>query len=260
MYYPKQIPYVLNKEFHKYIDYKEYLVTQLEQYCMCIWEMKAKRNFDTIIYNPILPDACIDIVIDFYHKTIHFAGFSKKTKSFPLSEKIDYLGVRLKPSAFYAIFHISGYEIMDHSIPFVQIESESSLFKIFSIKDVQQRIELLKQYLIQKIRNLPDKNMIEFVDLLYESPKEQRVYSIAEKFGYHRRHVFRIFKLNYGVSPKVLLNILRLHLCLTLLLEKNMELTEIAMRCGFYDQSHFIKEIKKYTGISPLQIFENMQQ
>lgn len=38
-----------------------------------------------------------------------------------------------------------------------------------------------------------------------------------------------------------------------------MDLTSIATLCGFYDQSHFIKEIKKYTGISPLKLLENYQ-
>lgn len=57
----------------------------------------------------------------------------------------------------------------------------------------------------------------------------------------------------------MLLNILRLHLCLTLLLEDNMELIDIAHECGFYDQSHFIKEIKRYTGISPLQLLKSYE-
>lgn len=36
-----------------------------------------------------------------------------------------------------------------------------------------------------------------------------------------------------------------------------MNLIDIALFCGFYDQSHFIKEIKRYTGISPLRIIED---
>lgn len=98
---------------------------------------------------------------------------------------------------------------------------------------------------------------VEILEELYESPKEQSVMDIAEKLGYNERHLYRVFKANYGISPKVLLNILRLHLCLTLMLEKNMELADIANLCGFYDQSHFIKGIKRYMGISPLKIIEN---
>ena len=39
--------------------------------------------------------------------------------------------------------------------------------------------------------------------------------------------------------------------------EEKMKLVDVANICGFYDQSHFIKEIKKYTGISPLKIIDD---
>ena len=98
---------------------------------------------------------------------------------------------------------------------------------------------------------------VEIVEKLYDNPKEQSVTDIAKEFGYNARNLYRVFKSNFGVSPKVLLNILRLHLCLSLILEKKMNLIDIALFCGFYDQSHFIREIKKYTGISPLKIIED---
>ncbi len=94
------------------------------------------------------------------------------------------------------------------------------------------------------------------VEELYNSPKDNNVIAIAKNYGYSERQLYRLFKTNYGISPKVLLNILRLHLCLTLLIDKNVSLVDIANRCGFYDQAHFIKEIKKYTGFSPVQLIE----
>ena len=97
------------------------------------------------------------------------------------------------------------------------------------------------------------------VEKIYENPSEQSVTGIAKEFGYNERNLYRVFKTNFGVSPKVLLNILRLHLCLTLILENKMNLIDISLSCGFYDQSHFIKEIKRYTGISPLKIIEDYE-
>ena len=211
MYYPKQVPYLLNKKFKDKVNYEEFILEELNEYCMCIWKMQSKEDLVETIYNNILPDACIDIVIDFTCKTICIAGFSKETMPLELKGKVDYMGVRLKPSGFYSLFHIEAYKVMDKQVPLLEIEK----------------------------------------------PKEQTVIDIAEKLGYNQRHLFRIFKINYGLSPKVLLNILRLHLCLTLLLEKNMDLTSIAILCGFYDQSHFIRDIKKYTGVSPLKLLEN---
>ena len=44
MYYPKQIPYILDREFQEHIEYKEYLFKELNDYCMCIWQMHSKRT------------------------------------------------------------------------------------------------------------------------------------------------------------------------------------------------------------------------
>lgn len=257
MYYPKQIPYLLDKEFNKNIEYTEYNIKELVNYCMCIWTMKSKKILHKSLSNNILPDACIDIVIDFVNKTICFAGFSKDTKDFQLDKKIDYMGVRLKPSIFYLIFNITSDKIMDNQIPFNNIEKEINIDKILDLKSTNERIDYLKKYLLQKTKDKKEIIFMEIIEELYNNPKQQSVANIAKKFGYNERHMYRIFKANYGVSPKTLLNILRLHLCLTLILEKNMNLIDIANLCGFYDQSHFIKEIKKYTGISPLKIMED---
>lgn len=256
MYYPKQIPYLLNKEFKENIKYKEYEIKELNDYCMCIWTMNSKKILDKTIYNFILPDACIDIVINFTDKTICFAGFSKDTIPFELNKKIDFMGVRLKPSAFYILFGIASDKIMDKQIPFAEIERQEYLEKILNINDIDERLNIFKNYLLGKVKNNNFRKSIDIVEKLYQSPKAQSVVDIAAYYGYNKRHLYRIFKKYYGVSPKVLLNILRLHLCLTLMIDSNMKLIDISYMCGFYDQAHFIKEIKKYTGYSPLQLLE----
>ena len=143
MYYPKQIPYLLDKEFREDIEYKEYNIKELEDYCMCIWTMKSKKVLNKTISNNILPDACIDIVIDFANSTICFAGFSKETKDFKLDKKIDYMGVRLKPSIFYLLFNIVADKVMDNEIFFSNIEKEISIEELKS--QLQYELDIIKQ-------------------------------------------------------------------------------------------------------------------
>ena len=69
MYYPKQIPYILDREFQEHIEYKEYLFKELNDYCMCIWQMHSKRILNKTIYN------YIDIILFFhyfYNKNLYF--------------------------------------------------------------------------------------------------------------------------------------------------------------------------------------------
>lgn len=255
MYYPKQLPYLFDNKFSENVEYKEYLIDILKNCCFCIWSMNSKKIVNETIYNYILPDACIDIVIDFTNKTIFFAGFSKETIPFELNKKIEFLGVRFKPGIFNAIYDIPADKIMDKEIPFNNIEKEFDLYNIFKIKDTKNRIEYLKKYLIKKQNQIKYYKMIYLIDILYKDPKDKVVLNIASSFGYHRRQLYRVFKRTYGISPKILLNILRLHLSLTLL-EEGKSIDEIMATCDFYDQSHFIKEIKRYTGFSPIELLD----
>lgn len=257
MYYPHQIPYRLDQNYHQFVNYQETKLDELSAVCMCIWEMKSKQIIDRVIMNQILPDACIDIVFDFVNQSICFAGYSKETEAFPLYRAIDYMGVRLRPGAFYALYEIDADRIMDHMVPFAEIETKYHLDNIFSHHSKKERIDCIKEYLTYKLSSAFKLDFIALVDELYENPKEQTVILTAEKLGYNQRQLLRIFHKQYGVSPKVLLNILRLHLCLTLLKQSELELSDIAVQCGFYDQSHFIKEIKRYTGISPLKLLSD---
>ena len=77
MFYPKQVPYLLNKEFQINVDYQEQEIEELKDYVMCFWSMQSKRICSNEVAVSILPDACIDIVIDFTNEIICFAGFSK---------------------------------------------------------------------------------------------------------------------------------------------------------------------------------------
>lgn len=256
-YYPLQIPYLLDEAFRAHVTYQEHRIPELEAYCMCIWEMRSRRILEKTIYNYILPDACIDIVVDFSQKTICFAGFSRETIPFALHQSIDYMGVRMKPGAFYLLFGVSAEQVMDSPIDFSEIERSNPLRGIFLLTDTGERLKLLKGYLLEKIRGCPKPAAPLLAEQLYQNPVEQSVAAIAEAFHCSRRQLYRIFKTNYGVSPKVMLNILRLHLCLTLVLEQAVRFVDVANLCGFYDQAHFIKEIRRYTGFSPLQLLES---
>ena len=256
MYCPKQIPYLLDEEFKKYIDYREYRINELSDICVCIWQMKSKMHSDKRLCNYILPDGCIDLVFNFVDKTVCFAGFSKETEPFLLNQEIDYLGIRFRPGIFSSFFHVDAKRIMDQCIAYERIEKEMNLKKIFSLSDFSEQTGFIKGYLLEKKKQADTCELADFADALWEDPTDLRVKHLANKLGIDKRQLYRLFMKHYGVSPKVFLNILRLHLCLKTLLTDQLSLKETAVKCGFYDQSHFIKEIKRYTGFSPVKLLE----
>ncbi|WOC31756.1 MULTISPECIES: helix-turn-helix domain-containing protein [Caproicibacterium] len=90
---------------------------------------------------------------------------------------------------------------------------------------------------------------------------------VERETGYTRQYINRAFHEEIGFSVIQFEKILRLHSAMQRLSEvpvsqrKSAEL-RVALEMGYSDQSHFIKDFKKYTGATPLQYsnqFCNMQ-
>jgi AraC-like DNA-binding protein len=68
---------------------------------------------------------------------------------------------------------------------------------------------------------------------------------------FHPTHFIRYFRNQTGLPPMQYIRKLRLEKAKNYLLETESTLSEISSLLGFYDQFHFSKDFKEYTGYSP---------
>ena len=85
------------------------------------------------------------------------------------------------------------------------------------------------------------------------------VSDIAKEFGITPRYFRTVFEQRWGVPPAQFLTDLRLRKAKTLLALSNTPITEIAMACGFCDNSHFSNVFTKNEGVSPREYRKNLQ-
>ena len=75
---------------------------------------------------------------------------------------------------------------------------------------------------------------------------------IAKEIGYSKEYIIRIFKKEFGLTPHAFLMNEKVNYAKNILDKSDsLNLTEIALELGFYDQSHFIKFFKKSFAITP---------
>jgi AraC family transcriptional regulator len=74
---------------------------------------------------------------------------------------------------------------------------------------------------------------------------------IAQECGLSRAHFARNFKNNTGVSAHEWLQCLRIDQAKHLLADYNQTLAQVALGCGFADQSHFTRVFKNVVGMTP---------
>ena len=76
---------------------------------------------------------------------------------------------------------------------------------------------------------------------------------IAEHFFISKFHLCRLFNKNLGIPLITYLNTIKIREACTLIKEGRLNLTEIAMRCGFNSSSYFCKVFKNEKGLSPTE-------
>jgi transcriptional regulator GlxA family with amidase domain len=94
------------------------------------------------------------------------------------------------------------------------------------------------------------------VDLINRTKGNITVDCLASEACLSRRQFERIFLAYIGISPKQFLKIVRFQNAIFINHNSNAKsLTDLALKAGYYDQSHFINEMKELTGYTPKKLF-----
>ena len=92
-------------------------------------------------------------------------------------------------------------------------------------------------------------------DLIYASQGSITVKELSEKVYWSSRQINRYFNQQFGISLKAYCNILRFSASF-----KHISEGKLFPEQNFTDQNHFIKEIKKYAGVTPKELSKNKDE
>ena len=82
--------------------------------------------------------------------------------------------------------------------------------------------------------------------------------ALCRQLGVSLAHASRALARSHGMSPQLLRRELRWRRALSLLHGEN-ELSDIALRCGFSDQSHFTRVTRRYAGLPPAALRQQIK-
>jgi AraC-like DNA-binding protein len=267
MYSPLQPPAFFEQSLNSNYRYREYMPsTDLLPFIACYWTVDYHACGADYVHR-VIPDGCVDIIFDMNtassSKGAFVAGLMTTFETMNLTEDYSMFGIRFyshKIRCFisYPVSELKGHHVLLEDIwgreaDFVVDEVKSAL----RIQDAIERLEL-------RFRKMLLGNEYEFDSLLqpsmrfiYESKGMITFRELAEKLSYSERNVRRIFSKELGIGPKELLDIIRFQ---SLLRELNRrlptDLTELALKYGYYDQPHFIHRFKRLLGLTPNQVFK----
>ena len=124
--------------------------------------------------------------------------------------------------------------------------SESDLinFELFVRKATQKIQSLLPKEIDERKRRL--------FELIYSTNGAITVKELSEKVFWSSRQINRYFNQQFGISLKAYCNILRFRASL-----EHVAKGKLFPEESFFDQNHFIKEIKRFSGVVPKELSQN---
>ena len=113
------------------------------------------------------------------------------------------------------------------------------------------RIKIVEQFLVSQLKDIQtDKLIVEAVKLIYETNGTIRIKELNEKLFISQSPFEKRFRKVVGTTAKKFASIVRFNTVLDNLNETKT-LTEICYGNNFFDQAHFIKDFKQFTGDTP---------
>lgn len=115
----------------------------------------------------------------------------------------------------------------------------------------RQRIKIVEQFLVSQLKDIEtDKLIVEAVKLIYQTNGAIRIKELNERLFISQSSFEKRFRKVVGTTAKKFASIVRFNTVLDSLNETK-SLTEICYENDFFDQAHFIKDFKQFTGDTP---------
>lgn len=164
------------------------------------------------------------------------------------------LAIELQPFAAFSWIGAQVSQIIDGSLDAAPLmPGAQSLIEEISTLPFEAKCNRLDEYFRPLIKNIDlyqHKALSNALKVLEEPADRQSIEARIERAGLSSRHFRRLFKQVMGVSPKLYSRILRMERVLQEF-HSNPDLNYLERVHGFYDQSHFIREFKRFTNVTP---------
>ena len=261
------------------MDYRSYTPSaDLSAVVKCHWTLQVPAEMSGSRQR-ILPDGCVDMVFIFGDDIRRLAPdgthvlqprsmvLGQITEAFDVEPTgaVDSFAVRFYPHGFGCLVTLPLNELANRETPLERVfgtaEANALEQALLHAASTPERITIVEDFLRERLQRGPviDRVIQETVDILLRTKGTTAVGDIVHGDRTDRRRLERLFNRKVGVGPKQLAKVIRLQAALRNMLDgSEASLTRIAYESDYFDQAHFSKDFKEFTGVSP-KVFLNSE-
>ena len=193
--------------------------------------------------------------------TAVFSGLKKSVRLIDYAPRSTAIIVLFNETGVSTFFKQPLHELFEQSV------SLDNFFPLSEISLIEERlaesgsnaskIAVIEQFLLSKIIcHNPDKLVLEAITRIYSLKGNIRMKELANSLYISQDAFEKRFRKITGATPKQFSHIIKMN---TVIRQNNLSLSflDIAFENGFYDQSHFNKDFRIFTGQTPTDFFKS---
>ncbi len=238
------------------------------------WTLESPKE-KTPTRNTIVPDGCMKLIFHYRDPYRHYPEngnnillprcflIGQLTKPYevePTGETGTFF-VCFRPNGFFPFATIPIKNMENTAIPLEDLFGEQGKeigYEMLSANSTADRINLIESFLLDRFTDTKNIDQIAqaTVETLLTANGQLSVDELSKQNNINSRQLVRKFARAIGLSPKQLSKMIRPQTALKILLTKKVtSLTDLAYENEYYDQAHFIKDFKEFTGLTPKEFY-----
>ncbi len=218
----------------------------------------------------VLPDACVELFINYTSTPVAIIDNQLHKQSIVTFRMSCHKDVQMrKGSGCLAICFYPGVAHRFFQLPMSTLADTTTILndlwgcmatevedRIANAASNTERVAIAEYYLLQKLTTSKADKQIEYsLQKIHRSAGSLSIADLIRDIGITQRHLSRKFQEHVGLSPKEYIKVNRFIQSLQYLKRyPACSLTEIAYESDYYDQAHFIRDYKTYTGYTPREV------
>jgi len=238
---------------------------KLDQFIECYWMMQCDDPSPRI--EKIIPDGFTELIFnygglyraktkDLWHlQTANLLAGQIKTYFYlENTGKTGSIAVKFKPAALTQFFGLNMSHYVDQITDLNTFGNEQLVSlqnKILPYQGDQESSRILDDYFISLLPEAATNPLQNVLDLIFSKNGALSVHEMTVAGGSSERQLERLFKKYVGLSPKYYARIIRFNYIFQLIKSENTSWADVVYQSGYYDQSHFIRDFKAFTGEDP---------
>lgn len=235
----------------------------LAAYIDCYWTITRETALCSTRHETMFPEGGLGVIFNYgdpillnktpIYSPSFFDGTTTTGTTVDFDGAINAFAIRFKTGGAFPFLQSPLREVVN------QIEGlESEPLLLSSIKhpkshSFQHRIQIAEQHLYEMLassKEIPPLAL--FAKIRKQSKLQTNVSSLSRSLGVSKRQLERLFLKYVGITPIKYLRLQRIEAARDLLKQNShLSCADIAFELGFYDQSHFIREFRIVTNMTP---------